>query len=306
MSTTLERAAKALLDHYGDRNPGGFSDTDLPRVRYFFTDAYAPRTPLHYPPGLAIILSGKKIGYLDGRRFEYGAGSYLAVGLPLVFECETHASPDVPMFGLFLELCPTMLSELGAVLPMQEGKHKHHATHQGVEPLIVKPPMAEAVGRLVDQLCQPPQAKALGSGTLREILFHALSDDHGRVLLALTQLGQPEARIANLLRWAETQGNAPLDTETLAGQAGMSPATLHRYFRSVTGYPPLQYFKRQRLLRAREFLTAHQMTVAQAAHSIGYGDPTNFSRDYRKLFGYPPSHERQVAAKLLSNTQSRL
>lgn len=293
MTFHLAGAASALLTRYRGCTPGGFNATDLSQVRFFFADRPVAREPLHYPPGLAIILSGKKIGFLDGRRFEYGAGSYLAVGLPLVFECETQASAEVPLFGVFLSLCPTTIAELGALVPAQSQAKTTPSTHQGVEPLMVQEPMALAIERLVQQLCNPPQAEALGAGTIREILFHALNDHHGRVLLALTQMGQPEARIADLLRWAENQNETQLDTETLALRAGMSLATLHRYFRSVTGYPPVQYFKRQKLLRAKGLLKAQGLTVAQAAHSIGYGDPTNFSRDYRKLFGYPPSQDRK-------------
>lgn len=293
MLDLLTDAAHDLLKRYQDCNPGGFTETDLEQVSFFFTDRASPRVPLHYPPGLAIILSGTKIGFLDGRRFEYGAGSYLAVGLPLVFECETQASAEVPLFGLFISLCPKVLSELSCVVPVRAHDRADFSTHQGVEPLAVQHPMAEAIERLVHQLCTPPQAQALGEGTIREIVFHALNDCHGRVLLALTQMGQPEARIAELLRWAENQNEARLDTETLAMRAGMSPATLHRHFRSVTGYPPLHYFRRQRLLRARCLLSVEGFTVAQAAHSIGYGDPTKFSRDYRKLFGHPPSRDRQ-------------
>lgn len=295
MHNALSGAANALLTRYRDCKPGGFSETDLHQVRFFFTDRAVPREPLHYPPGLAIILSGKKIGFLDGRRFEYGAGSYLSVGLPLVFECETQASTEVPLCGLFISLCPTTLSELSAVVPMRSRCSADLSTRQGVEPLQVSQPLAEAIARLVHQLCTPPQAQALGAGTIREVLFHALSDSHGRVLMALTQMGQPEARIADLLRWAETQDKSRLDTDMLAARAGMSPATLHRYFRSVTGYPPRQYLKRQKLIRAKGLLSAQGLTVAQAAHSVGYGDPTNFSRDYRKLFGHPPSRDRQSA-----------
>lgn len=292
MDKVLAGSAYALLTRYRDCEPGGFSETDLPQVRFFFTNRAVPREALHYPPGLAIMLSGKKIGFLDGRRFEYGAGSYLVVGLPLVFDCETQASEDAPLCGLFISLCPTILAELSAVVPVRAHSETNNWTDQGVEPLKIQHAMAEATARLVHQLCTPPQAQALGAGTIREVLFHALSDENGRVLLALTQMGQPEARIADLLRWAENQNEKRLDNDSLAAHAGMSPATLHRYFRRVTGYSPSQYFKRQKLIRARGLLSAQRMTVAQAARSIGYGDPTNFSRDYRKLFGHPPSQDR--------------
>ncbi|MEM1129548.1 MAG: AraC family transcriptional regulator N-terminal domain-containing protein [Pseudomonadota bacterium] len=290
MQDGLENAAQALLAQYRDRNPGGFADTDLKAVRFFHTDAPAPRMPLSYPPGLAIILAGKKIGYLDGHRFEYGAGSYLAVGLPLVFDCETFASVKAPLFGLFLELCPSTLADLGACLRRSRTLSPDTPdTGLGVEPLAIQPAMEEAITRLVRQLCSPPAARALGAGTLREIFFHALQDAHGHVLLSLCQVGRPEARIAALLQWAETQDSFQLSTERLADQAGMSTATLHRHFRSVTGYPPVQYFRRQRLLRAQSMLQSKGVSVGQVASAIGYPDATGFSRDYRKLFGYPPS-----------------
>lgn len=295
MSEKLADAAQALLSMHSDCSPGGFSDTELPQVRFFFTDRATPRVPLHYPPGLAIILQGQKIGYLDGRRFDYGAGSYLVVGLPLVFECETKASVACPLFGLFIELDPAVLTEFAVLVSPSKERNTRGAVRQGVEPLPLKPEMQDAIRRLIEQLCSPPQASVLGEGTLREIMFHALNDVHGNVLVALTQMGRPEARIAELLRWAECQKTADIDTKMLARHAGMSPATLHRHFRVVTGFPPLQYFKRQRLIRARDYLSTERFTVAQAAHAIGYGDPTNFSRDYKKLFGHPPSHDRQTS-----------
>jgi len=296
MTETLAEAAQALLSMHKDCTPGGFSETELPPVRFFFTDRATPRVPLHYPPGLAIILQGKKTGYLDGRRFEYGVGSYLAVGLPLVFECETQASVDHPLFGLFIALDPATLTELSALVGVPNAPAKPGTTHRGVEPLIVKPAMEDAIRRLIHQLYHPPQATAFGAGTLREIMFHALNDAHGRVLIALTQMGRPEARIAALLRWADRQKDEEINTDILAQRAGMSPATLHRYFRNVTGYPPLQYFKRQRLIHARDLLSGERLSVSQTAHSVGYGDPTNFSRDYRKMFGHPPSQDRKTEA----------
>lgn len=302
----LGAAARRLLEKFGGQNPGGFTDTELPQVRFFYTDRASNREPLHYAPGLAIILAGKKIGYLDGRRFEYGAGSYLAVGLPLVFECETQASAEHPLFGLFISLSPTTLAELSAVVPPRLEPEAPVSTRQGVEPLRVQPSMGDAIVRLIGQLCTPPQAQALGEGTIREIHFHALNDLHGRVLVALTQVGKPEARIADLLRWVENQGERGLDTQTMARHARMSPATLHRYFRSVTGHSPGHYFKRQKLMRARGLLCAQGLTVAQTAHALGYGDPTNFSRDYRKLFGHPPSRDRRRSAEETAEDRKRI
>ncbi|MEO1038733.1 MAG: AraC family transcriptional regulator N-terminal domain-containing protein [Pseudomonadota bacterium] len=294
MTQDLADAAQALLDRHRGVNRGGFSSTALPDVAFFWTDRPSPREPLSYDPGLAVILSGTKTGYLDGQRFEYGEGRYLAVGLPVVFECETHASADAPLFGLFLRFRPEELLDLKDLLEQTSVARLPKASSLGVEPLPVGPKMEGAITRLVRQLCQPHEAAALGPGTLREIFFHALQDSHGRVLLSLTQLSRPEARIADLLRRIEARGGPIGSVDEMARDAGMSPASLHRHFRSVTGYPPLQYFKRQRLMRARQLLAGEHNSVAQAAHAVGYGSAAQFSRDFRKLFGYPPSSARSM------------
>jgi len=294
MSQELTAAARTLLERYRGCNPGGFSPTELEAVEFFWTDRPTPRVPLSYEPGLAIILSGKKIGHLDGQRFEYGEGSYLAVGLPLIFECETQASAEAPLFGLFLRFRPAELQELKGLLERDSAQRPPKASSLGVEPLTVSPIMKEAITRLVRQLCQPHEAAALGPGTLREIFFHALQDSHGRVLLSLTQLSRPEARIAQLLRRIEARGDLVWNVDAMAKDAGMSPASLHRHFKCVTGYPPLQYFKRQKLMRARQLLTSERTSVAQAAHAVGYASAAHFSRDFRKLFGHPPSLARSM------------
>lgn len=294
MSQDLADAARTLFDRYRDFNPGGFNPTLLEPVAFFWTDKPTPRVPLSYAPGLAIILSGKKIGYLDGQRFEYGEGSYLAVGLPVIFECETRASADVPLFGLFLRFQPAELQELNGLIEHDSAARLPKASSLGVEPLTVGPIMKEAVTRLVRQICQPHEAAALGAGTLREIFFHALQDKHGRVLLSLTQLSRPEARIAELLRRVEAGGDKACTVDALARDAGMSSASLHRHFKCVTGYPPLQYFKRQKLMRAQQLLTSEGNSVSQAAHAVGYISTAQFSRDYRKFFGHPPSLTRSI------------
>ena len=294
MSQDLADAARTLFDRYCGFNPGGFSPTLLEPVEFFWTDKPTPRVPLSYAPGLAIILSGKKIGHLDGQRFEYGEGSYLAVGLPVIFECETQASADVPLFGLFLRFQPAELQELNRLIEQGAAARLPKAASLGVEPLRVSPVMKEAVTRLVRQVCRPQEAAALGAGTLREIFFHALQDTHGRVLLSLTQLSRPEARIADLLRRVEARGDKACTVDAMARDAGMSPASLHRHFKCVTGYPPVQYFKRQKLMRARQLLTGERYSVSQAAHAVGYVSTAQFSRDYRKFFGYPPSRARST------------
>ncbi|MCR9193309.1 MAG: AraC family transcriptional regulator [Hyphomonas sp.] len=285
-----------LRAELGGSGQTGFLPTRLASVRLFWSDHRLPRMPLAYDPGIAVIVSGRKIGFLNGSRFVYDAGSYLAVGLPVCFDCETHATPDRPLIGLFLNADQAMLQELSAGLAETRDARPAGQTTLGVEPLKLTMPMREAVTRLADQLSDDAEAQLLSPATLREIFFHALQDRHGQALLAQTRPDRPEARIAALLRRIESTGDRPPSVEEMAQAVGMSPASFHRHFRAAFGASPLQYLKLRRLIRARTLLADHGSSVAEAAHATGYASAAQFSRDFRTYFGEPPSAVHQNAA----------
>ena len=296
MPSDLETHMRAIRAGLAHSAGSGFLPTALPGVRMFWADGTFPRMPLNYDPGIAVIVSGRKIGYLDDRRIEYGPGQYLAVGLPLVFECETLASPDAPMTGLFLDAEPQALQDLARDIEALSERTLPASAGLGIEPLTLPDPMLDAVTRLARQLTDPAEAALLGPATLREVFFHALQDRHGCVLLAQTRTTRPEARIARILRKLETGPDGFKSVEKLARQAGMSPASLHRHFKATTGLAPLQYLKRQRLMRAKSLLVYGDLGVAETAHRVGYASQAQFSRDFSRFFGMPPSRASEVAS----------
>ncbi|MEM8572142.1 MAG: AraC family transcriptional regulator [Pseudomonadota bacterium] len=278
-----------LRAEVGEGQAQGFVPTRLLSVRIFWSDHPIPRMSLSYDPGIAIIVSGRKTGFLDGTRFVYEAGCYLAVGLPVCFDCETDAAPDRPLIGLFLRTDQPMLQELAAGMADARAHPSPGPTSLGVEPLKLTPSMRDATLRLARQLADPAEARLLAPATLREIFFHALQDGHGRALLAQTRPDRPEARIAALLIRIERDGGRPPAVEEMAASVGMSPASFHRHFRAAFGASPLKYLKQRRVLRARTLLAEHGSTVSEAAHAMGYASPAQFSRDFRAHFGVPPS-----------------
>lgn len=289
ISSELQRHVRTLLDQQRSPLPIGFVETALPSARLFWSDGPIARAPLSYDPGIAVIVAGRKIGFFEDRRIEYGPGQYLAIGLPMFFECETEASATAPLAGLFLTVEPSTLQDLARqmadhnlpTLPSQPGL--------GIEPLTMRDPVREAVTRLARQLTNPAEAAVLGPNTLREVFYHALQDSHGRVLLSQTRRNRPEARIAKLLADLDRAPDRFAGVESLAEAAGMSPASLHRHFKAVTGLSPLQYQKRKRLLRAKSLLTFGRLGVGEAARAVGYASATQFSRDFSAYFGIPPS-----------------
>ncbi len=293
MNDCLKERLRRLRHEAGTTQPG-FSATRLPGAQVFWSDHPIPRVPLYYDPGIAVIVSGRKTGFLNGATFVYGAGSYLAVGLPVCFDCETEATPDEPMVGIFLHAEQAMLRELAAGLAETDSASCATPVTLGVEPLPLSPAMLDAVSRLATQLCDHAQAQLLAPATLREVFFHALQDRHGRVLMAQTRPDRPEARIAALLRRLDRDPCRDRNVEQMAAETGMSPATFYRRFREAFGVSPLQYLKRRRLLRARSLLSDQGASVAEAAHATGYTSAAHFSRDFRATFGRPPSAEHRA------------
>ncbi|MBV7395896.1 AraC family transcriptional regulator [Mameliella sediminis] len=295
MNDELRTRLTALRDAQDRKARIGFVETGVPSVRLFWADAPVARAPLSYAPGIAIIVSGRKIGFFGDRRIEYGPGQYLAVGLPLYFECETVASPEEPLIGIFLSADPEDLRSLAAELSEHDLPTLPPQSGLGIEPLAMPGSMGEALARLARQLCSPAEAAVLSPGTLREIFFHALLDRHGRALLSQLHGNRPEARIARVLRDLDGTGEAFAGVSDLARATGMSAASFHRHFKAVTGLPPLQYLKRKRLMQAKSLLVHNGMGVAETAHAVGYASPAQFSRDFSAFFGLPPSLAAETA-----------
>lgn len=289
MKANLKDQLQQLRQAHGHPAEIGFVDTNVPSVRLFWADVSVARAPLSYTPGIAVIVSGRKVGFFDDRRIDYGPGQYLAVGLPLFFECETFATTDTPMIGVFLSIAPDQLLSISSDLEMHGVLRLPSQPSLGIEPLVVPRPMKDATERLVQQMLDPAAAAVLAPGTLREIFFHALQDRHGQALLSQIHGNRPEARIARVLRDLEGAQAGFAGVSDLAEAAGMSNATFHRHFKAATGLPPVQYLKRKRLMHAKSLLVHTKLGVAETAQSIGYASTAQFSRDFSAYFGVPPS-----------------
>ena len=289
----VDKIAAYLTQTKAETKRGVFK-TPLPDVDIFWGEVSIARSPLVYEPGIAVVLSGQKVGFLNDRRFTYNATQYLAVGLPVSFECETEASVETPLVALFLRADLGVVSEIAVAAGLLEPTTKTNLPITAVDPVPVNQKLKDAVSRLCGYFSNPTEARLLGPQTLREIFYHALQDVHGRVLLAQTMTTRPESRIAALLRRKDLFGTESV--EHLAEQAGMSPPSFYRHFKAVTGQSPKKYFQRQRLFKAKSLLVFEGASVAEAARHVGYVSPSQFSREFRDLFGLPPSRATEFGS----------
>ncbi|MCI0752655.1 AraC family transcriptional regulator [Teichococcus vastitatis] len=241
-----------------------------------------------YGPSLCVVLQGAKRTSLGSRSFRYDAGKYLvaSVDLPVTGRI-IEASPRQPYLAMALSIDAASLS----ALLLENEADTAAPPAPGLAICTLEAELAEPLLRLLRLLDRPRDIPALLPLLSREILYRLLQGPQRGMLRQLALAGSPTARIARAIGWIREHYDAPLRIEALARLAHMSPSTFHRHFRAVTALTPLQFQKQLRLQEARRRLLAGEAEIASVGFALGYESPSQFSREYRRLFGEPPGRD---------------
>ncbi|MBX3735962.1 MAG: AraC family transcriptional regulator [Candidatus Didemnitutus sp.] len=264
----------------------GFSASRLPGVRFMRSTIHVPRSPIAYDPGLCLIAQGTKIGHFGERRVVYDAHNYLALAAPTPFECETRGSARQPVLGLFVTVPPALIAEL--LLQMNPGDERS-SNAVAVQTAPLDADMIGAAERLVANLREPEDARILAPHGVREIVYRALRGPLGGSLRALAAPDSHFGQISRVLHRLHTDFAQPVGIETLAREAGMSASTFHARFKQITSSSPVQYLKALRLHKARLLMVHDGLNASSAAHRVGYESVSQFSREFKRLFGATPA-----------------
>ncbi|WP_419469130.1 AraC family transcriptional regulator [Burkholderia pseudomultivorans] len=268
----------------------GYNLTALPSVRILRSNRPLARTPVLYDPGIVIVCQGRKRGYFGDRLYLYDAHHYLAVSVPVPFSMETDATPERPLLALYLHLDFAMAAELAAQIDRAGGAGRVQPPRS-----MMSTPMDEtmqaSVLRFLDALHRPLEAAVLGPGLLRELYFRVLTGAQGDSMRAALAMRGPFGRIGRSLRLIHAGYAQPLDVAQLAAEAGMSVPSFHSHFKAVTQASPMQYVKSTRLHQARLLMVRQDLTAEAASHAVGYTSPSQFSREFKRLFGLTPAAE---------------
>lgn len=262
----------------------------VPDIRLLYANRYIARTPVMYQPAIVILFQGKKTGYLGSSVFNYNASKYLMLTVPLPFECETSATPDVPLAGMSLRVDPLTLQDLLIDIGDDAG-FQPEAQTRGIHSALLTEEMLCAAERLLDVMSKPRDARVLGPQIVREILYHVLMGPCGGALLALVSRQTQFSQIARALRRIEHHYTDSLSVDQLAAEANMSVSAFHHNFKAVTSTSPLQYLKSYRLHQARVMMLQEGMKASAAAMKVGYESASQFSREFKRYFGVTPGEE---------------
>jgi AraC-like DNA-binding protein len=263
----------------------------------FRTEEARPPVNTIYRPTLCLVAQGRKQVMLGDRIFEYDPSRYLVVTVDLpVRGCIVEGSPEHPYLGLMMQLNPVQIADLLLDLP--------------ADPSPVSPPAAMATGVLDNRLLEP-MARLLrlldaGEDTAvmrplieREILFRLVQGGQGSLLRQIATAGSQLAQVGRAAEWIRTHYAEPMSVAALAEQVGMSITSFHRRFKAITTMSPLRYRTQIRLQEARRLMVVDEHDAGTIGFKVGYESPSQFRRDYRKMFGLPPGAD---AARLRANT----
>lgn len=268
----------------------GYNLTALPSVRILRSNQALPRTPVLYDPGIVIVCQGRKRGYFGDQLFLYDEHHYLAVSVPVPFTMETDATPDRPLLALYLHLDFTVAAELAAQID-REGASEQIQAPQSMMSTPMDDAMLASVLRFLEAMHRPLEAAVLGPALLRELYFRVLTGAQGRSMReALAMRGQ-FGQIARSLRLIHTRYAQSLDVTQLAEEAGMSVPSFHSHFKAITRVSPMQYVKSTRLHQARLLMVRQGLSADTASHAVGYTSASQFSREFKRLFGLSPAAE---------------
>lgn len=292
----LAPALTALRQALGATAREGVLPTGIDGVTFFWNEQPVPRAPLLYDAGLVLVGQGGKVGYLGGRRVDYGADVCLVLGVPVPFECAVFASPEAPLLGLRIDVAPETIRALVARLGpgLAAPRRSDAKAHFGVEPVPIAGTLLAAADRLVRSLSDPLDRMVVGAAAVEEIIYRILRSPQGEVLAALTRHHSTYASVAQALEVMHRDYSDALAVADLAQASAMSVSAFHRAFKQVTGETPLQYLKKLRLLKAKARLVFDGMRVDEAAYSVGYASASQFSREFKRYFTVPPSEAQSL------------
>ncbi len=266
--------------------------TPIEDVRIFRADQPDLPTPTIYGNVFALVAQGTKRFALGDSLYEYHAGQYLiaTVDLPVTAYFEK-ASPQLPGLGVGLTLHPSAVTEVLSQANVEDLPEADQGTPRGPAVSTGPDELIETVVRLVRLLDQPRDIAVLAPLIKREIIWRLITGNQGTLVRQFGLAGSNLNHIASAVQWIRDHYTQAFRVEELAQQAGMSVSALHRNFRAVTAMSPIQFQKQIRLQHARLMLAAAPGDIAGIGRRVGYESPAQFSRDFRRQFGRPPTRD---------------
>ncbi|SEP98710.1 AraC-type DNA-binding protein [Pseudomonas sp. NFACC02] len=283
-----------LVDILGRHAPGdGIHVTPIPGVGLIRSATPTMPMPVVYEPTLCLVAQGRKQAMLGTSTYVYDAANYLIASVDLpVMGAVIEASEAAPYLCLVLDLDMTELSDLALRHPTPDGNRD--AVLPGIALSETTPELLDASVRLASLLDRPSDIEGLAPLVIREILYRLLTGTGNSILRQMTRADSRLNQIAKAIAWLRSHYSEGCRIDDIADIAGMSRSTFHAHFKAVTSMSPLEFRNQLRLQEARRLMVAEAMDAAAAGFQVGYEHPSQFSREYVRMFGIPPARDARL------------
>lgn len=245
-------------------------------------------------PSIVLVIQGVKRGYIGKDIFQFCQGQCLFISIAIPFDCDTLVENNEPMLAIAIKFESQMMVDLVTKLDKEQQVVTEDSQSGdlklscGLRVIDMNATISEVALRLLNLLCSKQDTFILGEQVKRELVYRVVQACGGEFIKNLSAMASRNGVIYTICEIIQRDYYRNLTVQELAKQAGMSISLFHQTFKKVTNYSPLQYIKITRLHKARELIMNNKMGVAEAAYEVGYVSASQFSREFKRLFGIPP------------------
>lgn len=274
-------------------NAENLIQTPIEQLSFYYQTKPTEMLATVYEPSICIIVQGAKEVGLGDELIPYDPDDYLLASVHMPARVRiAKASQDNPYMGLTITFTMEQIFDVLKEIPSAP-------KHTGVSKIglyfgKMQPRLIEAVTRLVRLLDAPDDIPVLSPLIIKEILYIVMSEEGGDIIRQYVREGSREQRVVQAITKIKDGFREPLSIKALAHSVGMSESSLYHNFKKITAMSPLQFQKNLRLQEARHLLISQNLEAAQAAFEVGYESPSQFSREYARMFGLPPIADTQL------------
>ncbi len=245
-------------------------------------------------PSIVLVIQGLKRGYIGKEIFQFQQGQCLFISIAIPFDCDTVVENNEPMLAIAIKFEPQMMADLITKMDKQQQVVTEETYSEdlklscGLRVIDMNTIISEVALRLLNLLRSKQDTFILGEQVKRELVYRVVQASGSNLVESLSAMTSRDGVIYTICEIIQRDYYHNLTVQELAKQAGMSISLFHQTFKKVTNYSPLQYIKITRLHKARELIMNNKMGVAEAAYEVGYVSASQFSREFKRLFGVPP------------------
>lgn len=245
-------------------------------------------------PSIVLVIQGVKRGYIGKDIFQFRQGQCLFISIAIPFDCDTVVENNEPMLAIAIKFESQMMVDLVTKLDKEQQVVTEDSQSGdlklscGLRVIDMNETISEVTLRLLNLFRSKQDTFILGEQVKRELVYRVVQACGGEFIQNLSAMASRNGVIYTICEIIQRDYYRNLTVQELAKQAGMSISLFHQTFKKVTNYSPLQYIKITRLHKARELIMNNKMGVAEAAYEVGYVSASQFSREFKRLFGIPP------------------